>query len=369
MARQSRFSRSESPSVVPVQTGEWVHHGTVSRRRFLVLTGGLASSAILAACGGLTAAPETPKPAASAASAPSVAPTRAPTTAPAPTMAQPAVATTAPTTAPMSVASAVASSSVVGVASRTAGAQAAGQPLVIEAVDYGFKTMGSIPAGITTVQLKNLGKEDHEAQLVRLNDGVTVDQFMEALKASENSDEPPTIFTFEGGPAEMAPGRTGEVILDLKTGQYMLVCFVSGPDKQSHAAKGMVLPISVTASTATGGTLPAGNGTLALGTNSLTLPETLTAGRSMYRLTVQGAAPHAFFYGRIPMDKTLDDVKASLAEQDSGPPPWFEAAGGMDGLKPGASGVVVLDLAPGKYAAVDVGYGPEPPVGTVFIVR
>ena len=351
-------------------------HDGVSRRRFLALAGGLAGSAILAACGG-TSATSTPKPAS---------PTAAPTTAPAATTAATSAAptsgatTTAATTAAPSAAStatiATRPAGTVGVASAASGTAASssvvsgstsGQALVIQAVEYGFQTMGSIPAGVTTVQLKNLGKEHHEAQFVRLNEGVTLDQLLAAL---QQQGEPPPIFTYEGGPAEVVPGRTAEVTLNFTPGQYALLCFVDAPDGMPHAAKGMYLPITVNAASGSTGALPEGKGTIALGGSALALPATLPVGRSMYRVTNGGQEPHAFFYGRIPADKTADDVIQAASDPNSnGPPPWFEPFGGMDALKPGGAGNVVLDLAAGNYAAVDVAYTDNgKPVATVFKV-
>ena len=243
-----------------------------------------------------------------------------------------------------------------------------GQMLVIEATEYSFKSIGSISAGVTTVQLKNLGKENHEAEIVRLNDGVTVEQFLIAVQQAGQG-EPPPIFTYEGGPAEITQGKTGEVMLDLQAGQYMLLCFINGPDGMSHAAKGMVLPLKVNTATGSASALPTGKGTITLGTASgFELPASLPTGRSQYRVTNQGMGPHAFFVGSIPADKTIDDVNAELAKQDAPPPPWFTPSGGMDGLKPNGTGVVTLDLMPGKYVAVDVPFGPDKPFGKVFTV-
>ncbi|MGI8855665.1 MAG: hypothetical protein ACR2JW_07940 [Thermomicrobiales bacterium] len=368
------------------------------RRRFLAVTGGMAASAILAACGG-SAATDTPKPAAPTASAPTTAASSVATTSGATTAGTTAAgsaasgtrpvgsttsdATTSGTTAANTsasgtgaagtrpVGSAVTTGSVTSgttTASGSASAGTGGQTLVVEATEYSFKTLGSVPAGATTVQLKNLGKEDHEAQFVRLNDGVTVDQFLTAIQQAGQG-EPPPIFTYEGGPAQIVPNKTAEVMLNFQAGQYVLLCFVNAPDGQPHAAKGMVLPITVNAATGSAAALPAGKGTITLGTaNGFDLPATLPAGKSQYRVTNQGAGPHAFFFGSIPADKTIDDVNASLASQDSGPPPWFQSSGGMDGLKPNGSGVVTLDLTSGKYVAVDVAYGPDKPFAKIFTV-
>jgi hypothetical protein len=241
-----------------------------------------------------------------------------------------------------------------------------GNVLAIDANEYSFKTLGSASAGVTTVILRNLGKEHHEAQFIRLNPGVTLDQVIAAL---QQQGPPPGIFTFEGGPAEVVPGRTAEVMLNLQPGQYALLCLVSAPDGQPHAAKGMVLPITVNASSGSAGTLPAGKGTIVLGTdNGFDLPATLPSGGSMFQVTNQGQSPRAFLYGTIPADKTIDDVNAALADPN-GAPSWFTPLGGMDGLKPNGTGtLVMLDLVPGKYVAVDVAYGDEKPFGKIFTV-
>jgi len=375
-----------------------LHRATaaLNRRRFLALAGGAVGSAILAACGG-SSATDTPKPAtATTGAAPATAPAAAaPTTAAgsaaaatrpagsAPsgtTTGSAAASTTAPATtaagtsaASSAVATRPAASAVTANATSVTGSAAAGgttgQLLVIEAAEYSFKTLGSIPAGVTTVQMKNIGKENHEAQILRLNDGVTYEQLLAALAASGGNGEPPPIFTYEGGPAEIVPNKVSEVVLDLKEGQYALLCFVTGSDGTPHAAKGMVAPIKVTPATGAAATLPTGSGAIALGDASFDIPESLPAGRRTFRLTNGGKSARAFFVGGIPADKTIDDVQQELAKPDAPPPPWFTANGGMDGLKPGGAGAVVLDLVPGKYVAVDVAFGPEQPTAKVFTVK
>jgi hypothetical protein len=63
------------------------------------------------------------------------------------------------------------------------GAAAPAIPTVaIGAADYSFTAPDGISGGLTRLQLTNTGKEAHHAQLVRLNDGVTVQQFQAALQ-------------------------------------------------------------------------------------------------------------------------------------------------------------------------------------------
>ncbi len=153
------------------------------RRHFLMGAGAAVGSAILAACGGSSTATDTPK-----AAVPTAAPTTAaPTTAaaaatrPAGSVAASAAATTAPaapTTASSTTAIVSSVSATTASGSAVAGTTGSGgiQTMVIEAFDYGFKTLGSIPGGMTRVQMKNTGKEIHHAQFMLLNTGVTPDQ-------------------------------------------------------------------------------------------------------------------------------------------------------------------------------------------------
>jgi hypothetical protein len=379
----------------------------INRRRFLALAGSIAGGAILAACGG-SKATNTPQ---AAASSPTTGASAAPTTAASSAVSGSPVGatraagsatagtTTTGTTAASTSAtgtgvtgtraagSAVTGTSATGtgvagtrpagsaiIGSPITGTTAAGSPgagvvgplLAIDATEYAFKTLGSIPAGVTTVQLRNLGKENHEAQFVRLNQGVTIDQLLAALQAAGNG-PPPDIFTYEGGPAEIVPNRTSEVILNFREGQYALLCFVAAPDKQPHAAKGMYLPITVTAASGATTAIPTGSGAIALGSGAIGLPDTLPAGRSTFRLTNQSQSPRALFVGSIPADKTVADLQQALADPN-GPPPWFQANGGMDGIGPGSTSAVVLNLTPGKYAVVDVAFGNEPPTGKIITV-
>jgi len=47
-----------------------------------------------------------------------------------------------------------------------------------------FTSPDTFAGGIVRIRLNNTGKESHHAQLVRLNDGVTIPQFQSALMAA-----------------------------------------------------------------------------------------------------------------------------------------------------------------------------------------
>lgn len=292
----------------------------VSRRRILAMAGAMAGGAVLAACGG-KGATETPKP------YPSAVATGSP----------PAAAAGYPTASGTSL----------------AGAQGGGQTLAIEAFDFGYKTLGSIPGGVTTIQLKNTGSELHHAQFLLLNAGVTLEQFGAALK--QGPDAAFALGTVAGGAGMVAPNGTSEVMLDLKPGQYMIACFIPGADHIPHLAKGMTLPLTVTAPTAAAAPFPATVGSVTLFDFSFEMPAMLPAGRNMYRVVNQGAQFHEFNVIKIAPGKTVADVKAFFdpapGAPPAGPPPGLPV-GGMNALGTGGSGIAVLNLTPGDYAAI-----------------
>ncbi|MCA1670467.1 MAG: hypothetical protein LC793_24420, partial [Thermomicrobia bacterium] len=302
--------------------------GGMHRRRFLALAGGMAGTTILAACGSTGTATDTPKPA-------------------------------APTTGAAAPTSAITGSVNPTAASGSAAASTTGgiPTMVIEAFDYGFRTIGSIPGGPTRVQMRNTGKEAHHAQFMLLNPGVTPDQFGAAFaKGEQGLHEVFGLVTQTGGPATVAPGSSSnDVILDLKEGQYLIACFVPGDDHIPHVAKGMLMPLKVTAAPAAA-PAPAVNGTITLFDFNFTMPDTLPAGKSMYTVTNTGAQFHEFRIGQLAPGKTLADAKAFLdpapnTPPPAGPPPLIPV-GGMNALTKGNSGIVVLDLMPGDYVAL-----------------
>ncbi len=314
------------------QDGQALLHaalGGMRRRRFLGLAGGTMGATILAACGGTGTVTDTPRPATAVATAPAVTTTASS----APAIASPVRTMTT------SGSTAVGATSTSGI-----------QTMVIEAFDYGFRTLGSIPGGPTRVQMKNTGTEDHHAQFLLLNPGVSLEQVAAALQ--KGSDGADALVTYAGGPGGVPAGGSAEVILDLKEGQYLIACFLRGADHLPHFAKGMRMPLTVTAPTVATLPTPVVNGAITLFDFNFTMPDALPAGRSMYTVTNTGAQYHEFAVGRLLPGKTADDFKVFFDPAARGGPPPGIAVGGMQALTRGNTGIVVLDLAPGNYVAL-----------------
>ncbi len=107
-------------------------------------------------------------------------------------------------------------------------------------------TVPTLTAGHQTLRLVNDGPQTHEAQLVRLNDGVTAEQFLGALSPDATSPPPGVLL---GGTGALSPGLENYWSVAFTPGKYLLVCFV--PDTASgvpHVMKGMVREFSIPSS-------------------------------------------------------------------------------------------------------------------------
>ncbi|HKS06128.1 MAG TPA: hypothetical protein VJR92_07415 [Gemmatimonadaceae bacterium] len=92
-------------------------------------------------------------------------------------------------------------------------------------------------AGAQNIRILNVGKQDHQLRLVRLNPGSTLEQWVV---------EPEQHGTPVVGVARMGPGEVVYMPADLPPGNYIAYCLI--PDaatKRAHVEIGMLKPIQV----------------------------------------------------------------------------------------------------------------------------
>lgn len=119
-----------------------------------------------------------------------------------------------------------------------AGDDAPPSTAVFRASEYEFSGPKRLKSGKVIVTMSNRGKESHEMNIVRLNDGVSARQVIEAEAAGRDTQE--LVADDEvGGVAPVDAGASGRAELDLVAGTYAYACFVDAPDGQPHVAKGM----------------------------------------------------------------------------------------------------------------------------------
>jgi hypothetical protein len=116
----------------------------------------------------------------------------------------------------------------------------------VDADEYVFRDVAtSVNAGVRSFELTNKGKEPHELQLVRINDGVneSLRQLLDLPREQFIARVRPMGSTF----AE--PGKKNWVVADLAPGRYAMICFIpvgGAGEGPPHYTRGMLNEFQVT---------------------------------------------------------------------------------------------------------------------------
>jgi hypothetical protein len=200
------------------------------------------------------------------------------------------------------------------------------QTFEIQSSDFSFEAPASIPAGRTRVVLRNTGgAEPHQAALVRLKEGATTGDYLAALAQSFKAATQKG--TLIGGPNSAAPGADSGVVVDLKEGQYAVLCLIPSPDGLPHVVKGMVRDLTVTAATAKqpkAKKLP----TLTLRDYNFKIPKQL--GRGAIEIVNKGKEAHEAVIAQLAPGQTVADVVnwvTPIGVPAPGPQPYIDVGG------------------------------------------
>lgn len=103
------------------------------------------------------------------------------------------------------------------------------------AQNYEFTGLPSVsPAGLTGLTLTNEGTEFHEMVLMRINDDVT-DSVADILKGDEETFNKSVV---PQGVVLASPNTTATNFFDLKSGRYIVMCFISKGSDAEHDFNG-----------------------------------------------------------------------------------------------------------------------------------
>jgi uncharacterized cupredoxin-like copper-binding protein len=221
--------------------------------------------------------------------------------------------------------------------------------VTVTASDFTLDLPAKIPAGTVTLRLVNHGRELHQAQIIRLEEGKTVADFAAAM----NHPGPhPSWVKFVGGPNGIAPGQETESSAMLTPGQYAVFCIIPSPDGVAHLMKGMIRPVEVTtAAAAAEASLPAADDTVRLADYTFQPSRALTPGRHTILVENAGPQPHELVLLKLPPGKSVGDFGQWAEGGMKGPPPAMPL-GGVAVLDKGGSGVFTAELSPGDYGFI-----------------
>jgi plastocyanin len=221
--------------------------------------------------------------------------------------------------------------------------------ITVTATDFAFEGPATIAAGPTTVRLVNTGKELHQVQLIKIEQGKTLGDVAQALK---QGGPPPEWIKFVGGPNGIAPGQEAQATSVLTPGSYAYMCFIPSPDGVMHAAKGMARPFQVTsASYAAAAAQPEPDVTVKLVDYDFQSSEPLTPGRHTIMVENAGPQPHELVLLKLAPGKKVEDFAGWAEHGMKGPPP-AEPIGGVTILDNGGRGSFTADLAAGEYGLI-----------------
>jgi hypothetical protein len=221
--------------------------------------------------------------------------------------------------------------------------------ITVTASDFKLDMPASIAAGSVSFHLVNKGKELHQAQIVRFEEGKTI---ADLGKAMEHEGPPPSWLHFVGGPNGIGPDQEATSIASLTPGQYAMICFIPSPDGVPHIAKGMVQPFEVTAGGAGPAALPVADDTVRLADYAFQSTRPLTPGKHTILVTNTATQPHELVLLRLAPGKTVEDFGTwATTGGMKGPPPALPL-GGVGVLDGGSSGAFAVDLAPGNYGLI-----------------
>lgn len=238
--------------------------------------------------------------------------------------------------------------------------------IALRGQDFAFNLPDTIAGGLVRFRFANEGQEDHHAQFIRLNDGVSREQFdsvfQAVLEAVPTEGEVAFMRLFEvatvaGGPSVTGPGGAMAFTTELEPGEYVLVCFLPSPDGVPHLAKGMRRWLTVTAAPDEAPEPPVAVGRVDMADFAFVDMPALGSGEVVIEVTNSGQEPHEMVVLRLE-GASLDEVLPMLAgppPSEGGPPPGpppFRFMGGVQAIMPGARAWATLDLPPGDYALV-----------------
>ena len=237
----------------------------------------------------------------------------------------------------------------------------------------GIQAPAEIAAGEVLLVLDNQKDAPDGVSIIKLPEGTSIEDAMmlfgpppapegtpgadmEASPAGEEEMGPPPPLFYDmtwGGGAFAMPGIPGEIVVTLTPGQWYVV---GGPESGA-----MPVPLTVTGDEVSPAAETAITADVTVETKDLqfVMPDTLTAGNQIWKVTNSGKQPHEMFLTKTPRRLTMDEVNTLLTLPEGELPPAdmpnpaeFQDLGGIAPISGGQTVYAEFNLEPGAYVAI-----------------
>ena len=224
--------------------------------------------------------------------------------------------------------------------------------VTVTATDYAFQAPDSIVAGRTTFHLVNKGPDFHHIWLIKLEQGKTLKDLLEATKTPGPL---PKWAVDVGGPNTPMPGGEAWATLDLEPGRYVAACVIPAmKDGQPHFMKGMVKEMRVTArrgvQQAGRTAAPPTDVVMTLDDYDFRVSTPITVATKTIRLRNVAEQTHEAVIVKLNAGTTVQEFLAAM-EKPQGPPPGA-LIGGITGIAKGRTVDIPTSFTPGEYALI-----------------
>jgi hypothetical protein len=216
--------------------------------------------------------------------------------------------------------------------------------VTVEVSDAGISAPAEMPAGLVAVTVNNSTQAPTGPIFARLNEGVSQEQFMEALMADESGMAAIALVTLLGG-AQAEAGESVRTVFDLKPGNHIALGFGEGPPQLAN--------FTVAAGSGAAPAAPAAAVNAELLDFQFALPDQIKAGVQTWQIENKGGQWHEMVVVKLNEGVTADDLMAMMmsGEEPDGPPP-FEQVAFWAPMSAGERAWMDVDLPAGEYTVL-----------------
>lgn len=180
---------------------------------------------------------------------------------------------------------------------------ASGESFRIVATDQGLEAPRAMPAGLRHIVFENQGTQIHEAMLIKLPAGLSVEGFRAKIKEGELFPEGTRDYS---GPGLMSGGEVTELWLQTDPGEYVLMCWNHDSARNGDSVRGL----TVTSDKRVDETPPKEDAVLTLRDFRFELQGRLKKGVQVVRVESLGPSIHEADLFRLRPGRSAKDIQS-----------------------------------------------------------